>query len=126
MASVNGTMLAEAVDALSAPPPSCWTLRQHAQRCAVGATPYLRLLRTRGRHGTGRGAAACLSLAGNSDPALLARIATARFFANIAVGAGGLARDVTPAPARCLQALPHCSNDAFFKRQDHTRRRGSL
>ena len=65
----------------------------------AGATPYLRLFAyARGGTALARGALAAhrLSLAGNSDSALPARIATARFFAeNIAVGAGGLERDVT-------------------------------
>ena len=65
----------------------------------AGATPYLRLFAiARGGTALARGALAAhrLSLMGNSDSALPARIATARFFAeNIAVGAGGLERDVT-------------------------------
>jgi acyl-CoA dehydrogenase len=65
----------------------------------AGATPYLRLFAyARGGTALARGALAAhrLSLAGTGDSTLSARIATARFFAeNIAVGAGGLERDVT-------------------------------
>jgi acyl-CoA dehydrogenase len=65
----------------------------------AGATPYLRLFAyARGGSALARGALAAhrLSAVGGSDPALLGHIATARFFAeNIAVGAGGLERDVT-------------------------------
>jgi hypothetical protein len=52
----------------------------------------------RGGTALARGALAAhrLSTAGDSDSALPARIATARFFAeNIGVGAGGLEREVT-------------------------------
>ncbi|MDQ6867995.1 MAG: acyl-CoA dehydrogenase [Pseudomonadota bacterium] len=65
----------------------------------AGATPYLRLFAyARGGTALANGALAAhrLSLAGNSDSTLPARIATARFFAEtIAVGAGGLEREVT-------------------------------
>lgn len=65
----------------------------------AGATPYLRLFAyARGGTALAKGALAAHRLAqsGNSDPALGVRIATARFFAeNIAIGAGGLERDVT-------------------------------
>ena len=65
----------------------------------AGATPYLRLFAlARGGTALAKGALAAqrLSAAGSSDPALAARIATARFFAeNIASGAGGLERAVT-------------------------------
>jgi acyl-CoA dehydrogenase len=65
----------------------------------AGATPYLRLFAyARGGTALARGALAAhrLADAGDGDPALAARIATARFFAeNIAIGAGGLERDVT-------------------------------
>jgi len=65
----------------------------------AGATPYLRLFAlARGGTALAKGALAAhrLALLGDSDPALPARIATARFFAEtIATGAGGLARDVT-------------------------------
>jgi acyl-CoA dehydrogenase len=65
----------------------------------AGATPYLRLFAlARGGAALAKGALAAqrLSAAGGSDPALAARIATARFFAeNIASGAGGLERAVT-------------------------------
>lgn len=60
----------------------------------AGATPYLRLFAVaRGGAALARGALAAHRLAcqGETDPALAARIATARFFAeNIASGAGGL------------------------------------
>jgi len=60
----------------------------------AGATPYLRLFAyARGGSTLARGALAAHRLAcdGATDPALAARIATARFFAeNIATGAGGL------------------------------------
>jgi acyl-CoA dehydrogenase len=69
------------------------------QDALAGATPYLRLFAlARGGTALGRGALAAHRLlsAGNSDPALLERVATARFFAeNIATGAGGLEREVT-------------------------------
>ncbi len=65
----------------------------------AGATPYLRLFAlARGGTALAKGALAAqrLSAAGDSDPALAARIATARFFAeNIASGAGGLEQAVT-------------------------------
>ena len=65
----------------------------------AGATPYLRLFAlARGGTALAKGALAAqrLSAAGSRDPALAARIATARFFAeNIASGAGGLERAVT-------------------------------
>ena len=65
----------------------------------AGATPYLRLFAlARGGTALAKGALAAqrLSAAGSSDPALRARIATARFFAeNIASGASGLERAVT-------------------------------
>ncbi len=65
----------------------------------AGATPYLRLFAlARGGTALAKGALAAhrLALLGDSDPALPARIATARFFAEtIATGAGGLERDVT-------------------------------
>jgi hypothetical protein len=65
----------------------------------AGAAPYLRLFAfARGGTALAKGALAAhrLALLGDSDPALPARIATARFFAEtIATGAGGLARDVT-------------------------------
>ena len=71
----------------------------HVGDALAGATPYLRLFAlARGGTALARGALAahCLSTAGNSDSALPARIATARFFAeNIATGAGGLEREVT-------------------------------
>jgi acyl-CoA dehydrogenase len=69
------------------------------QDVLAGAAPYLRLFAlARGGTALGRGGLAAHRLlsAGNSDPALLDRIATARFFAeNIATGAGGLEREVT-------------------------------
>jgi len=65
----------------------------------AGATPYLRLFAyARGGTALARGALAAHRLlsAGESDPALPARIATARFFAeNIATGAGGLELSIT-------------------------------
>lgn len=65
----------------------------------AGATPYLRLFAlARGGTALAKGALAAQRLvaAGGSDPALVARIATARFFAeNIASGAGGFERAVT-------------------------------
>ncbi|HEY8006989.1 MAG TPA: acyl-CoA dehydrogenase [Methylocella sp.] len=65
----------------------------------AGATPYLRLFAlARGGTALAKGALAAqrLSAAGSRDPALAARIATARFFAeNIAAGAGGLEQAVT-------------------------------
>ena len=65
----------------------------------AGATPYLRLFGCAlGATALARGALAAhrLSSAGDNDPALSARIATARFFAeNIATGAGGLELSVT-------------------------------
>jgi acyl-CoA dehydrogenase len=64
----------------------------------AGATPYLRLFAlARGGTALAKGALAAhrLTVGGSSDPVLLGRIATARFFAeNIATAAGGLARDV--------------------------------
>jgi acyl-CoA dehydrogenase len=64
----------------------------------AGATPYLRLFAlARGGTALAKGALAAqrLSAAGNSDPALPGRIATARFFAeNIATGSSGLEREV--------------------------------
>ncbi len=65
----------------------------------AGATPYLRLFAlARGGTALAKGALAAqrLSAVENSDPAMLGRIVTARFFAeNIATGAGGLEREVT-------------------------------
>ncbi|WP_036257289.1 acyl-CoA dehydrogenase [Methylocapsa aurea] len=65
----------------------------------AGATPYLRLFAyASGGAALARGALAAhrLLTAGDNDPALAARIATARFFAeNIASGASGLERAVT-------------------------------
>lgn len=65
----------------------------------AGATPYLRLFAlARGGTALARGALAAhrLLAAGNDDPALPARIATARFFAEtIAVGSCGLERAIT-------------------------------
>ena len=92
--------LAEAVDALERATAfmlDASTIRQND--ALAGATPYLRLFAVaRGGTALARGALAAhrLSLAGNSDSALPARIATARFFAeNIGVGACGLEREVT-------------------------------
>jgi acyl-CoA dehydrogenase len=92
--------LTEAVDALERA--TVFMLEASTTRAddaLAGATPYLRLFAyARGGTALARGALAAdrLLAAGNSDPALLARIATARFFAeNIAAGAGGLERDVT-------------------------------
>ncbi|MGH6801697.1 MAG: acyl-CoA dehydrogenase C-terminal domain-containing protein, partial [Methylocella sp.] len=74
-------------------------LKTRPNDALAGATPYLRLFAyARGGTALARGALAAhrLSRAGNSDKTLAARITTARFFAeNIAVGAGGLERDVT-------------------------------
>ena len=65
----------------------------------AGATPYLRLFALAlGGTALAKGALAAqrLPAAGSRDPALAARIATARFFAeNIAAGAGGLEQAVT-------------------------------
>ncbi len=73
--------------------------KTHPNDALAGATPYLRLFAyARGGTALAKGALAAHRLAqsGNSDPALGVRIATARFFAeNIAIGAGGLERDVT-------------------------------
>jgi alkylation response protein AidB-like acyl-CoA dehydrogenase len=92
--------LAEAVDALDRA--TAFMLdasKTRVEDALAGATPYLRLFAyARGGTALARGALAAhrLSLAGNSDSALPARIATARFFAeNIAAGAGGLEREVT-------------------------------
>jgi hypothetical protein len=92
--------LADAVDALERA--TTFMLDASAARpndALAGATPYLRLFAVaRGGTALARGAFAAhrLSRTGNSDCALPARIATARFFAeNIATGAGGLERDVT-------------------------------
>jgi acyl-CoA dehydrogenase len=69
------------------------------QDALAGATPYLRLfVLARGGTLLARGALAAqrFALAGDGDPILQARIATARFFAeNIAPSAGGLEREVT-------------------------------
>jgi len=92
--------LTEAVDALESA--TNFMLDAAATRpedALAGATPYLRLFAlARGGTALAKGALAAhrLALLGDSDPALPARIATARFFAEtIATGAGGLARDVT-------------------------------
>jgi hypothetical protein len=92
--------LADAVDALERA--TAFLLDASTTRpndALAGATPYLRLFAlARGGTALARGALAAhrLALAGKSDSALPARIATARFFAeNIAVGASGLERDVT-------------------------------
>jgi acyl-CoA dehydrogenase len=92
--------LGEAVDALERA--TNFMLDSVAARAGdalAGATPYLRLFAlARGGTALAKGALAAqrLALLGNSDPALPARIATARFFAeNIATGAGGLEREVT-------------------------------
>ena len=92
--------LTEAVDALERA--TNFMLDAAATRpedALAGATPYLRLFAfARGGTALAKGALAAhrLALLGDSDPALPARIATARFFAEtIATGAGGLARDVT-------------------------------
>jgi alkylation response protein AidB-like acyl-CoA dehydrogenase len=92
--------LAEAVDALDRA--TAFMLDASTTRpndALAGATPYLRLFAlARGGTALARGALAAhrLSTAGDSDSALPARIATARFFAeNIGVGAGGLEREVT-------------------------------
>ncbi|WP_026606231.1 acyl-CoA dehydrogenase [Methylocapsa acidiphila] len=70
------------------------TLRARPEDALAGATPYLRLFAyALGGCALARGALAArrLSSAGETDPALAGRIATARFFAeNIASGAGGL------------------------------------
>jgi acyl-CoA dehydrogenase len=102
-AAVFGEMearLGEAVDALERATNfmlDCVPAR--AGDALAGATPYLRLFAlARGGTALAKGALAAhrLTRAGDSDPALLARIATARFFAeNIASGAGGLEREVT-------------------------------
>ena len=92
--------LAEAVDALERA--TAFMLVASITRVSdalAGATPYLRLFAlARGGTALARGALAAhrLSAVGESDPTWLGRIATARFFAeNIAVGAGGLEREVT-------------------------------
>jgi len=92
--------LADAVDALQRA--TAFVLDASTTRpndALAGATPYLRLFAyARGGTALARGALAAhrLSLASTSDSASSARIATARFFAeNIAVGAGGLEREVT-------------------------------
>jgi acyl-CoA dehydrogenase len=92
--------LAEAVDALDRA--TAFMLDASTTRpndALAGATPYLRLFAlARGGTALARGALAAhrFSTAGDSDSALPARIATARFFAeNIGVGAGGLEREVT-------------------------------
>jgi acyl-CoA dehydrogenase len=92
--------LTEAVDALESA--TNFMLDAAATRpedVLAGATPYLRLFAlARGGTALAKGALAAhrLALLGDSDPALPARIATARFFAEtIATGAGGLERDVT-------------------------------
>jgi alkylation response protein AidB-like acyl-CoA dehydrogenase len=73
--------------------------RTRPEDLLAGATPYLRLFAyARGGVALAKGALAAhrLSSNGSSDPALAARIATARFFAeNIATGAGGLELAVT-------------------------------
>ena len=75
------------------------TSSAHPQDALAGAAPYLRLFAlARGGTALAKGALAAQRLlaAGNRDPALPGRIATARFFAeNIATGAGGLERDIT-------------------------------
>jgi hypothetical protein len=80
----------------------------------AGATPYLRLFAlARGGTALAKGALAAhrLALSGNSDPALPARVATARFFAEtIAAGAGGLERDVTRGAGSV-----HAGAAAFFQ-----------
>ncbi|MGH6798472.1 MAG: acyl-CoA dehydrogenase, partial [Roseiarcus sp.] len=92
--------LAEAVDAFErATAYMLNACKTRVEDALAGATPYLRLFAlARGGAALARGALAAhrFSRAGNSDKALEARIATARFFAeNIAAGAGGLERDVT-------------------------------
>jgi alkylation response protein AidB-like acyl-CoA dehydrogenase len=92
--------LADAVDALERATAFMLDASTTRQNDALaGATPFLRLFAVaRGGTALARGALAAhrLSLTGNSDSTLPARIATARFFAeNIAAGAGGLAREVT-------------------------------
>ena len=92
--------LADAVDALERA--TAFMLDASATRVGdalAGATPYLRLFAyARGGTALARGALAAhrRALAGDSDPALPVRIATARFFSeNIAAGASGLEREVT-------------------------------
>jgi acyl-CoA dehydrogenase len=99
--------LTEAVDALEGA--TAFMLEASAARpneALAGATPYLRLFAI-ARSGTllARGALAAhrLSNAGNSDPLLAARIASARYFAeNIAPAAHGLVREVTRGAASVL------------------------
>lgn len=92
--------LAEAVEALErATAFMLEALPAHPEDALAGATPYLRLFGlARGGTALARGALAAhrLASAGDSDPALPARIATARFFAeNTATGACGHEREVT-------------------------------
>ena len=102
-ASVFGDMepcLVQAVDALErATQFMLEASTTQPQDALAGATPYLRLFAlARGGTALAKGALAAhrLVVAGDSDPALRGRIATARFFAeNIATGAGGLERSVT-------------------------------
>ncbi len=87
--------LTEAVEALERATAFMWkTLQTQPEDALAGAAPYLRLFAlARGGTALARGALAALRLAsdGESDPALAARIATARFFAeHVASEAGGL------------------------------------
>jgi hypothetical protein len=87
--------LSEAVEALERATVFMQEAAQgHPEDALAGATPYLRLFAlARGGTALARGALAARRLAcdGDTDPALAARIATARFFAeNIATSAGGL------------------------------------
>jgi acyl-CoA dehydrogenase len=91
--------LADAVESLERA--TAFMLEASAARplhALAGAAPYVRLFAlARGGTALARGALAAhrLATAGNGDPALPARIATARFFAeNIATAAPALAREV--------------------------------
>ncbi|MGQ9369535.1 acyl-CoA dehydrogenase [Azospirillum sp. ST 5-10] len=98
-AGATAPRLAEAFDALA--DTTAWLLAEGRAQADVlaGATPYLRLFAlAAGGALLARGALAAhrLRAGGDGDPALGARIATARFFAeNLAVAAPGLARTVT-------------------------------
>ncbi|MEJ0094762.1 MAG: acyl-CoA dehydrogenase [Methylocella sp.] len=98
-----GRRLEEAVDALERATAFMLAAGKTAPNDALaGATPYLRLFGlARGGAALARGALSAHRLAAeNSDPALAARIATARFFAeHIASGARGLELAVTEGAA---------------------------
>ncbi len=98
-----GQRLEEAVAALESATAFMITASKTAPNDALaGATPYLRLFGlARGGAALAAGALAAHRLAAeNKDPALAARIATARFFAeHIAVGAGGLELEITEGAA---------------------------